>query len=363
MAYMHIVNTEALGYRMGTGLDLIEQYGRGVKVFLLQEVSDNLRLRLMKTFGSTLTFDEVEKIIKIIGLSKDPSDEALLQQACQNGDIEAIIMLAQTMVDYDWSSGLSVAVKHGHINIVKLISSLLDFPSNVWNSLVSAPCVLGDIDLLKYLVDEMGADIHFDNDLAAYVTGKYGHVDILEYLMQFNISLIEPLVGSACGGHIEIVKLLISRTTFQTPDMFKAFMQAVSKGHLDIVQYLTPLVDIETDKGLACRKAASFGHLDVVKWLIEHQLRFVYPSNIENPFVLAAKFGHFDIVRYLQLHTSPNTDQLYLAFTSAAFGHHYDIAKHLYQSKTPVIDAFVKAYPNIELNLLDLEVAQFFSQL
>ena len=84
----------------------------------------------------------------------------------------------------------------------------------------------GYLEVVKYLIEEKGADVHANKDSALRRSAKNGHLEVVKYL-------IEPKLNLPLGNKVE-------------------------KG-----------ADIHADNDYALRFSARNGHLEVVKYLIE----------------------------------------------------------------------------------------------
>ena len=129
----------------------------------------------------------------------------------------------------------------------------------------------GHLSIVKYLVDELGADVHTGDDYAVIYAASNGNLELLKYLCQ-------------AGAN--------SRT-----DNDIAIMFASSGGYLEIVVYLFSLIK-ETDRYIqnsySVVAAARNGHLEVLKYLVKMGL------GISNESIRSASENHhFEVVQYL----------------------------------------------------------------
>jgi ankyrin repeat protein len=193
----------------------------------------------------------------------------------------------------------------------------------------------GYVDVVRYLVEEQGADIHADNEYAMRCAAMNGHLEVVKYLVEEQridiranhdhtmrlaaamrqIAVMEYLCDQgadirACNdeaiqfaawkGDLTIIVSILQRC--ENPikqNMIRMFdnsavRQAAMNGHLDVVKYLCEQgVDIHAKNNLAVRYAAMNGHLEVVQYLVEQG------ADIDEAVRYAVEKGHLDVVQYL----------------------------------------------------------------
>jgi ankyrin repeat protein len=148
-------------------------------------------------------------------------------------------------------------------------------------------CKSGDMQTLQSL-DYSRIDIHACDEWAFQLACKYGHLDVVKYLIslepdhnRINIHADdEDAFQLACyNGHLDVVKYLISLEPDHNhinihANNEDAFRWACQNGHLDVVKYLISLepshesIDIHADDEYAFEYACKNSHLDVVKFLL-----------------------------------------------------------------------------------------------
>ncbi|XXG99626.1 hypothetical protein Hte_005967 [Hypoxylon texense] len=167
-----------------------------------------------------------------------------------------------------------------------------------------------------------GADprlLNVKSQSALLIACGLGYLDVVEKLVealskrsaQINDSLEEggktPLQIAAESGHLDIVKLLLSRSddlSIQAA-LDDGLVAAASSGHVAIVKELSSMIGSES--GLVARQKALFGaagagHVLVVEHLLGEGVRN-NPNVLEmSPMVFAAQSGHVDVVRALIQH-------------------------------------------------------------
>jgi ankyrin repeat protein len=161
-----------------------------------------------------------------------------------------------------------------------------------------AAVVGGNLQVVKYLVEEAGADERH--------TGR---------------TLMNPLMQAAGKGHTAIVQYLLDRpgTDLETRTergRETALDIACYKGHLDVVELLVAAgarVDPQSrGQPAALVHAAAAGHLEVVKYLVEEAGADVQRASSSGMTTLqmAVDSGHADIVEYLRLVISRREHQV-----------------------------------------------------
>ena len=88
------------------------------------------------------------------------------------------------------------SASYGHLSLVKYFVGLGANPHvgyNLRNTFVAGreypliiSAVRGSLDVVKYLVEECGADIHAEGDMALQKATKFGHTEIVQYLTELS---------------------------------------------------------------------------------------------------------------------------------------------------------------------------------
>ena len=159
----------------------------------------------------------------------------------KKGNFEDIISLIEQ--GYDKNKILRYVCIFGYLNIVRYIIEKYnvddDFP-------VIYASKNGHFEMVKYLVEERGADARAENDDAVRLASKFGHLKIVKYLVE------------NCEADIRA-------------NSDYAVRWASWNGHLQVVRYLVEQcgVDVRVENNDAVRKASAYGHFEVVKYLVE----------------------------------------------------------------------------------------------
>lgn len=130
--------------------------------------------------------------------------------------------------------------------------------ANQQQSVLSNACVQGEMDGIKYLITELGTNLHFNNEEPFRKACQFGQLEVVKYLLTSPDIAVHPnidssskgtlagqsgLEGACNGGHLDIVKYLLT-----SPDLKKhadlhadedsPFKHACFKYRFDVVQYL-----------------------------------------------------------------------------------------------------------------------------
>ena len=141
-------------------------------------------------------------------------------------------------------------------------------------------------------------EIEKDSHEHVYYACRYGHIEIIKYLVSINAPIDKNTISYAArGGHIEVVKYLVS---INAPINDTAIKFAARSGNLDLVKYLVS-VNAQIDL-CALSYASEYGHTEVVKYLV----------SINAPIGCAIRFAsynkHHKIVKYLLWHDGAPKD-------------------------------------------------------
>lgn len=145
-------------------------------------------------------------------------------------------------------------------------------------------------------------DQFFSPDTRLYTACKSGDLDRVKKYVESGDSIHQvntktsnfPIFGACIGGHLDVVKYLVSRGVSASFGRNFVIALAVKHGHLEVVRYLVSQgADVFTDT-CPLDYACKFGHLNIVKYLV----------NIGVPIgcdvvTLASNAGQREIVDYL----------------------------------------------------------------
>lgn len=136
----------------------------------------------------------------------------------------------------------------------------------------------GDLDAVKYLVEECNVDVHAECERALRKSAEFGHLDIVKYLVEqcdANVYTRFPqsrldCFAEECGANIHASDE-------------NSFTLSVKYGHLDIVKYFVEQcgANAHVNNERAFKMSAKYGHSDIVKYLIEQCGANVHTPNFK----------------------------------------------------------------------------------
>ena len=145
----------------------------------------------------------------------------------------------------------------------------------------------GYLSIVKYLIEEHGANPHvdgYDDAEIILINAIYAkHIPLIKYLVEevkgYNITIM--LIRSImCHNHTDISKYLIEQgaSTYFVYNMFigdinikdSAFSMAALRGNLSMLKYMIKLEKPDTiNLNMASVNAVNFGYFSIVKYLVE----------------------------------------------------------------------------------------------
>jgi ankyrin repeat protein len=187
-----------------------------------------------------------------------------------------------------------------------------------FNQEIGNCCVENLIHLLKYLVEDKGANLKTKNEFLIIAT-RNGHKDILAFLLENGIDVNQQdkygetaLMWASQKGHKEIVQMLLQHenieiNTRQDNDGRTALMWASLCDKKEIVEIFLQEKNIEINQRdkkfgeTALMKASSNGHKDIVQILLQDKNIQINKQNNDGRTALmhASHKGHNEIVEML----------------------------------------------------------------
>jgi ankyrin repeat protein len=184
-----------------------------------------------------------------------------LMWAVDEGHIEMVeYLLSRPATDVNAKTtekdgALTFACRKGRVEMMKLLvgaGARVKAESSDELGLVAQAVVWGKLQVVKYLVEEAGADENYRDGggwTPLMVAADAGQAAVMQYLLDrpcINIDAENErgtkAIDMACRkGHVEVVKLLVAagaRVHPQDSDATGALLQAVRGGKLDVVKYL-----------------------------------------------------------------------------------------------------------------------------
>ena len=265
-----------------------------------------------------------------------------LHLACRNGHIGVAEKIMESCdiadVDCDGCTPLHLACQSGHLDLVKSLVSnyrtkcglqkLVEFiihhdTNNQYKSLSSSSSpfftalMKGHLEIVNYFVDTV-VELHASKAKdCTYLHSAcvIGDLDVVKYLIQINYCDPQcqddngwsPLHYSCKHGHIQIVEHLVNEQNCEvvcyTNDRSTPFSIAVDNNHDDVALFLIQkqFSHLSNSHLSLLHSACQVGELEIVKFLVKgkHVDPHCRDSNGLAPLHVACENGHLDIVKYL----------------------------------------------------------------
>lgn len=156
-------------------------------------------------------------------------------------------------------------------------------------ALVGAACE-GQLEVVKYLIEEGGADIDQQRDDAVMAAVYAGRLEVVKYFAQEGVhtrpttrDTETPLMKAAFMGRFQVAKCLLEdcgvNVNAVTEGGYTALAWAACRGHFEMVKYLVErganTHATNRDGQTALMMAATQGHQSVVNYL----QRYVIPPH------------------------------------------------------------------------------------
>ncbi|XP_046567998.1 serine/threonine-protein phosphatase 6 regulatory ankyrin repeat subunit A-like [Haliotis rubra] len=258
----------------------------------------------------------------------DKRGNNILHCACRRGDVEVVkYIVSKKMVDINSrerknKTPLMVAGVWGHEAVVGLLvkqganQALRDKRGN---NILHLACQGGHVEVVKYIISLETVDVNcrgWRKTTPVMCAGQNGHKDVVELLVNNGANLLlrnsrkNNILHTAChGGHIEVLKYVLSRNTVDINsrgnDNKTPVMVAGRRGHRDVVELLVDqranllLRDARSNNilHLGCQE----GHVDVVKYVLSENVVDINSrgNNNKTPVMVAGRRGHKDVVELL----------------------------------------------------------------
>ncbi len=177
-----------------------------------------------------------------------------------------------------YRTGLFYACENGSYKIVEYILSknIIQNPTQDNRNYLSAAISSGNLNLIKYLIEDVGFSIKNNNQLALRIACEKEHIHVVRYLL--TIEDIEPdLSESYClrisckKNNISIVKLLLDDGRVNPQDAnYESFIICCKFGYLDILQLLVKynkLMDLKFQNNILIQIAEYYDNKDIISFL------------------------------------------------------------------------------------------------
>lgn len=224
-----------------------------------------------------------------------------LREPAANGQADVIVWALDNL-DLDGRSDLENAVSDaagaGNVEILKRIYESIGDPNLIARSNpVTSAAMRGHLEVVQWLHAHRPDPI---SSSAIEYAIEHGHIEVVRWLCEHFPSIVskQAFEWAAMHNQLDVVKWLdqlqpkcLDRCEHT---VFMALELAVSRGHLEMVQWL---LEHKYDDGsaYALDVAAANRRLDTVKWLHENQIGAATVRAMDN----AAQMGHMAIIKWL----------------------------------------------------------------
>ncbi len=210
-----------------------------------QNSKDEIVIPEIDIFFRRISFDDVEGVKKSLN-NRDLSPNTLSKY----GD-----------------APLPYAVKENAYKVFKYLLQVADINVNMENKSTENALMMlafkGKLDLVKYMVEEIGAEPDKDGWTPLHYAATSGHLDVVEYLISKEVDIdahspsdTTPLMMAARYGHIRVVKYLLDND---------ADLSLHNKQNLTAIDFAYLNNQIEIGDGLRSRWKKLYGEEYILK--------------------------------------------------------------------------------------------------
>jgi len=239
----------------------------GVKVINSNDSINHSRVFIVEYIMKTYSPQEVSNLLK----RRDFNGRTCLHYAAQNNrsDLLDIIIPAFPTthiddLDNDSMSPLLLAIKHGHLNIIK---NLVQFGSNPFPRTnketlqylpINYACKFGDYKVLEYLLsNEESSDLvkvlvneqDVEGLLPLHVVAREGHYKLITLLIKYGAEVNKtdgfnkwtPIFYAAAEGHVKTTQELVkfgAKLDILDEDGYNVLYYCVVEGHVGVINEL-----------------------------------------------------------------------------------------------------------------------------
>ena len=286
-----------------------------------------------------LTFDEVAAIIQsgdsdklrevieygiVCNVNVLLDEKSLLMVACQRGHIECARVLLDHKADINYGllsyySVLQSACLSGNSDMLRfIINRGVTINDQIMSGLISDRKIMRHSLIATILVEYIQDVNHtYNQQSILYQACRGGSMHAATVLLERGARLEDnwyhPLDGAACGGNLEVIKLLLSWYTKEESmphcRVQKALKSASKFGHMEVVRYL---VEYGTDAialNAALYEAVESNRVEVAAFLLDKGADFYAISDSHyNSWICACYLESVRMVRlFLDRGADPNT--------------------------------------------------------
>jgi len=262
-----------------------------------------------------------------------------------------------------FSFALYVATRRGHLKVVRTLLeskpyAILKLKNDGLGVVYASE--MGHLELLCYLVEEQGANLHAREENALKLASSNGHVEVVRYILKrdgtrrsYDRNL--ALEWACNSGHLEVVQLLCSVAHANGEGYSIGFplYYACNNGHIEIVRHLVERggADVRVRDEMALMHVAPLkGRLNIFRYLVEHGGSDVYAQDGE-ALRLAVVFGRVEVVNFVMKHEGDNMrsscfrsilNSLKLSPRPAAAREHHGVLRFLMDHKKEILEYIIK---------------------
>ncbi len=156
-----------------------------------------------------------------------------LQEACKYNQVHAVRLLLDRGAVLE-EGAITTSYRYNSEQCIELLSRSMNISKRLQSQSLKQACIGGHLNLVKQIMETEIIDIRE----ALFEACSSGHLHIAEYFIDDlgrTDSLHSGLLGSAIGGHIYMVKYMISRGAIQCDEIFSA---ACMNNKLNMAKYL-----------------------------------------------------------------------------------------------------------------------------
>ena len=209
---------------------------------------------------------DVVKYLVSIGADVSAIRGDTLAAAIARGDVSVVEYLVERGANGD--QALGIACQNGMLGVAKY---LISHGANVDAADALRHAIINDrLEVLTYLVEEVGVDIHTRNDIAIVWAVNYAGDAVLDYILSRGMDI------NARDG--EAVRIVVKS---RSPEdlgrvlargaavKLETLLDASKRGGVSLFrQFVHYGVDIHVEDDAALREASVHGHIDLVKYLL-----------------------------------------------------------------------------------------------
>lgn len=270
---------------------------------------------------------------------KNRTPKKILVQAAREGNIQAVVnglkMYPELRVQKVYSKAAVAAVREGHEAILEMFLELgiknykrLSLAAAQGGHLTlikrlrelddTKPCLRmfrgaatgSHVEVLDYLLFLIGPIHVVSRWNISFGAGRSGSMEMVKYGIEKGGNINRSLLGAARGGHLELVKKLVSETNALAHH--EVMSEAIRGGHLEVVKYFVEELQQMPEAARGIEEAARFAKVDIFFYFVG---KGVDVTDV-NLLVSTAEGGNVQIMEFL-LQQPRTTNDLITALKKA----------------------------------------------